>query len=362
MNAGGAIDPPHPMRVLIVRLDHLGDVLLTTPLVRAAVKAGNEVHVLVRESCATLFVENTGVTTHILEQVAPEFPRRWWRLGGWMRSGRYDMILLPHAKPPQLLLASALSGAGRRIAMWSGIFGRLTLHRCLRSGIRAGERHFSEMLLDCAREAGFPIDGSKPDFFLSAEEIEQARAEFATRFPGLKVVGVHPGCAGNTCNLPSVTFGRVAEMLLEEPGLAVVASGVPAERPLFEAWPEAVLRHPRFYNACGEWNLRQLAAHVANYSTMVVPSTGPLHIAAAYGIPTVTAFCRYPPVSATVWGNLTPGSVVLSPPAEFCNERRSAPGSPHCDFEGKVKAEELYRAVLQVLGLGAGVLPARPAN
>ena len=37
-------------RTLIVRLDHLGDVLLTTPLIRAAVKAGHEVHVLVREA------------------------------------------------------------------------------------------------------------------------------------------------------------------------------------------------------------------------------------------------------------------------------------------------------------------------
>src|SRR5271170_365182 len=105
------------MRVLIVRLDHLGDVLLTTPLIRAAVKAGGEVHVLVRENCATLFAANTAVTTHTIEQVAPDFPRRWWRLGAWMRGQKFDLILLPHGKPPQLLLASALSGAPRRIAM-----------------------------------------------------------------------------------------------------------------------------------------------------------------------------------------------------------------------------------------------------
>ena len=43
------------MRVLIVRLDHLGDVLLTTPLVRAALRGGHEVHVLVRENSASVF-------------------------------------------------------------------------------------------------------------------------------------------------------------------------------------------------------------------------------------------------------------------------------------------------------------------
>lgn len=341
-------------RVLIVRLDHLGDVLLTTPLVRAAIKSGNEVHVLVRENCAAVFAGNPRVKIHVVEEVAPGFPGSWRGLGAWMRRERFEMILLPHAKPWQLLIASALSGAKRRIAMWSGVLGRLTLHECLRSGIQSGQRHFSDIPLDCARAAGFPTDGLKPDFWLTADEIEEARVEMGARFPGLKVIGVHPGCAGNTCNLPSGVFGKVTALLLEQPGLAVIATGIPAERALFDSWPEPVLRHPRFYNACGEWNLRQLAARVANYTAMVVPSTGPLHIAAAFAIPTVTAFCRYPSVSATVWGNLTAGAVVLSPPAEFCARRRSLPGSPHCDFEGQVPAEQLCAAVLQIVAERSG--------
>jgi len=355
MNSGG--DPPAaPARksVLIVRLDHLGDVLLTTPLVRAAVKAGHEVHVLVHGHSVAPFARNPGVKTHLIEDVSPGFPQGWWdgwQLGAWMRRQKFDFILLPYAKPRQLLLASALSGARRRIAMWGGILGRLTLHECLRSGMASGARHFSEIPLDCARAAGFPLDGLKPDFFLTGEEITQTRAEMDARFPGLKLVGIHPGCAGNTCNLPSEAFGRLAALLLEEPSLALIATGVSAERKLFDVWPKAVLSHPRFYNACGQWNLQQLAAHIANYAVMVVPSTGPLHIAAAYSVPTVTAFCRYPSVSATVWGNLTPGSIVVSPPAEFCERHRAARPTEHCDFEGQVAIEDLQRAVLRILDL-----------
>jgi ADP-heptose:LPS heptosyltransferase len=345
------MSPPAP-RVLIVRLDHLGDVLLTTPLVRAAVRAGGEVHLLVRENCAAPFASNTAVTTHAIERVAPGFPGSWPQLGGWMRAQRFAVILLPYAKPRQLLLASAMSGANRRIAMWGGLLGRLTLHQCLRSGMKAAARHFSDIPLDCARAAGFPTDGLKPDFFLTGAEIDRARAEMDARFPGLKLVGIHPGCAGNTCNLPAAAFGRAAEMLLQQPGIALVGTGIPSELKLFEQWPAAVLAHPRFYNACGKWDLRQLAAHVANYATMIVPSTGPLHIAAAFSIPTVTAFCRYPPVGAGVWGNLTPGSRVVSPPAEFCERRRATLGkSSNCDFEGRVKPEELVEAARQILSL-----------
>jgi ADP-heptose:LPS heptosyltransferase len=193
------------------------------------------------------------------------------------------------------------------------------------------------------------MDGLKPDFFLTGAEIDQARAEMEARFPGLKLVGIHPGCAGNTCNLPSVAFGKLAGMLLEQAGIALIGTGVASESKLFEAWPESVLNHPRFYNACGRWNIRQLAAHMANYATMIVPSTGPLHIAAAFAIPTVSAFCKYPPVSANVWGNLTPGTVVVSPPADFCVRHRAEHPGENCDFEGQLQIEDLYRAVLQIL-------------
>jgi ADP-heptose:LPS heptosyltransferase len=215
--------------------------------------------------------------------------------------------------------------------------------------MRAGARHFSDIPLDCARAAGFPIDGQKPDFPLAPAEIDQARSELDARFPGLQLVGIHPGCAGNTCNLPSASFGALAALLLEHPNLAVIASGIPSESKLFESWPAAVLNHPRFYNACGQWNLHQLAAHIANFDTMVVPSTGPLHIAAAFSIPTVSAFCRYPSVSATVWGNLTPGTVVVSPPAAFCERRRAAHPHTSCDFEGQLPIEDLHHAVLKIL-------------
>ena len=336
-------------RVLIVRLDHLGDVILTTPLVRSAVKAGHEVHVLVHANCVAPFAGNPAVTIHVIEQVAPDFPRRWWRLGAWMRAQHFDMVILPHAKPPHLLLASVLSGARRRIAMWSGIAGRLTFHQCLRSGIQSGQRHFSDIVLDCARAAGFPTDGLKPDFHLGPEEIEEARAEMDGRFPGLKVVGIHPGCLGNTCNLPSSVYGEAAALLLQEPGIAIIATGIPSEMKLFDSWPESVLKHPRFYNACGKWNLRQLAAHIANFATLVVVGTGPLHIASALSIPTVSPFCCRPAISATVWGNSTPGSVTLSPPAEFCQRRRAAHPLKCCDFEGQIRAEQLQGAVLQIL-------------
>ncbi len=345
------------MRVLIVRLDHLGDVLLTTPLVRAAARAGHEVHVLVRANCAAPFAGSGSDDTY-------SRAGRTRVSGELVAARRLDAAAAIRDDPAAVREAAAVAPRlrpQRREAAHRHV-GRPArqAHPASMPPLRHAHRR-AAFLGDTARlrdRRRFSHRWAEARFFphRRGNRLRPARG-WRSRFPGLKLVGIHPGCAGNTCNLPPETFGRLAELLLEEPGLALIATGIPAERKLFEAWPAAVLEHPRFFNACGQWDLRQLAAHVANYATMVVPSTGPLHIAAAFSIPTVTAFCRYPPVSAAVWGNFTPGAIVVSPPEGFCERRRAAPGAaPNCDFQGQVQAEDLCGAVLQDIGFATGVM------
>jgi ADP-heptose:LPS heptosyltransferase len=336
------------MRILVIRTDHLGDVLLATPMMRALSKAGHEVTALVRRAVAPVFDYSPYARAVILEEVAPSFPQHWINLGTWMRRQSFDAILLPYSQPRQLLFASLMSGCQTRVAMWSGLWGRLTFHHCLRSGIRKGERHFSDMLLDCARALNVEPAGLRPDFFLTDKERSMAKQEFARRFPNLLLIGVHPGCAGNTCNLPPNIYGQLAEKLLTDPGIAIIGSGIECERKLFNEWPSSVINHPRYWNACGLWDVRQLAASISHYTAMVVPSTGPLHIAAALGLRTVTPFCHFPPTSVTVWGNLTPGAVAVHPDITYCDGRRKNRQS-QCHFGGFINAETLFQATRNLL-------------
>lgn len=334
------------MKILVVRLDHIGDLILTTPLIRSLARSGHSVDAIVRASTIPVLLENPFVVEcFMLEEIAPMFPNNWLLLAKWIRSRSYDAIILPHAKPKELLFASFFSGVRYRVAMWSGIWGRLTLHHCLKSGIKKGNRHFSDIILDCARALHIPTDGLKLDFFLMEEELKAAREEMNARFPGLNIVGIHPGCSGNTCNLPSSVYGKLALRLLEMENIAVVGTGIANEMDLFETWPDEVLNHTRFYNECGKWSLQELAAHMTTFSVVVVAGTGPLHIANALGLPTVSPFCATPAISSAVWGNLTPGSFALSPPKEYCETRRKRSYS-NCDFNGRISSDDMYKAVM----------------
>ena len=333
------------MRTLVVRLDHLGDLLLTTPLVRALALAGHEVDVLARHTFAPVFAHSPHVRECIaIETIAPDFPCAWWKLSRWLRSRKYDLIILAHASEKRLCLASTLSGTARRIAMWGGLWGRLTLHTCLRSEILTDPRPFSQILLRCAEAVGVPGQGLKPDLFLSETERAAAHALVPSSLVGRSLIGIHPGAAGNACNLPSKIYADLAAQILQETDFGVVLTGTASEMPLLSDWPIEILNSERVWNALGKLNLRQLAGVVTELKVYVCSSTGPLHVAGAVGTKTVSPFCPTAPLCARIWGNFGSPACVIEPAT--CP--RQDGDSSCCDFRGQISAARLFAAVVDL--------------
>ena len=340
-------------KAVIVRLDHLGDLLLTTPLARALHVQGWNVELVTPGWLRPLFENNPHVAeTHAIEEIAPGFPAAWRDLARWLRGRDAEMILLPNANQRQQLLASLFSGVSRRYAMWSGVWGRLTLHHCLRSSLRERPRPFADVLLDLARAADVETDGLHLDFMVTEAEAASARKWLTQRgFDGsAPLVGIHPGCAGNTCNLLPEVYGEIADQLLDSSRAFVVATGSADERSLLAAWPERVKKSARFINGVGELSLRQLGAVVAQFAAYVVPSTGPLHMASALNVATVSPFCGWSTLSSAIWGNQDGRGEVLGPTLSSCEAWRAAnPGAPDCNFRGEVTPAPMVDRVLRIL-------------
>ncbi len=349
------------MKILLIRLDHLGDILLSTPLFRALAHAGHAVDVVIPGWLRPVLEGNPHLAgSFAIEQIAPGFPAGWRPLRDWMRRRAYDCILLPHPKPRVLLRCSLGSGARHRLAMQAGIWGRVTLHRCLRmrAAMRGG-RHYSDLQLDFARALGVAVDGLKLDYFLREEEIAAARARLAARFPdrgSAPLIGLHPGAAGNTCQLPSPVYGETARLILQRTAARIVVTGSAGERRLLDSWPAEVLASPRVDVTMGALELRELAATIRHLRAYVIGSTGPLHLAAALGVPTVSPFCAGPPIGPSVWGNACGPAACVEPAAENCRRWRATHGEGAlCDFRGEISAESLWRALEKV----PGILPGR---
>ena len=329
-----------PQRVVIIRSDHLGDLVLTTPLVRALAKAGHTVDFIATKATAPILEHNPYLNSiERLESVCPQFPKIFITIAKYLRTNCYDIMIIPHARNWQLLLAGVASGIPQRLAMWAGWQGRLLGYRCLRSGLPAKPRPFSQIMLDFADALGVVSDGLQPDIVLTPLEINKADEYLASNLPGCKkIVGIHPGCAGNSCNLPSATYYALAMKLLQQPDLGIVITGSNLERKLLKHWPSDLLGSNRVWNSIGLLDLRELSAVIDRMDLFVVPSTGPLHISSARKVATLSPFCPLSPISAEIWGNCGGYAIVETPDAQSCKIRSL---SGHCDFRGEITPEIL---------------------
>jgi hypothetical protein len=237
---------------------------------------------------------------------------------------------------------------GKVISMWGGPLSRLLGCRSLRSRLLDQPRHIADIWLDLARAIGVSPDGLKPEIFLSEGEKESASQMLSYRFGAKKFIIIHPGCSGNTCNLPIGVYAELVNKFLEWSNVAVVLSGITAERDKYKSELSCNDQNPRVWNSMGELNLRQLCAVISKAELVVSVGTAPLHVASALGIPTVSPFCRKVGVCSRVWGNLGAKSIAIEPPANICNE---CIDKKHCDFKGSININQFLKSCLDLINI-----------
>lgn len=325
---------------LILRADHLGDLVLTTPLMRALHHGGWTVEVMAPAAHLPALEGLEFVhALHPFPETAPVLS-----LSSQLRKRACRLLVVPFAKPRALLAAGTLAGVPQRIAMWAGAPGRLLGWTCLRSGHGAGTRHMADIWLDPARHLGLDPGSPLPELWVTAEERRWAREQVP-----LPYLILHPGCGGNTCNLPPAVYAEATTRLLRETSLRIVISGSRHEGEDFARPFEAVRSEagPRLVWAFGAWSLRQFMAVIAEARGLVSVGTGPLHLAAGLGTPTVSPFCRREGVCAAAWGNQRGPAWILEPEKALCAGRPQA--GYFCDFKQQIDAFRLVEAIRGLL-------------
>lgn len=330
------------MRVLVIRQDHLGDVLLMTPLIRALARGGATVTLACRRSVQPAIEGNPHVhECQALEDIGGDFERSPWTLGRWIRSRKFDACLLLLPDPPCLIWAVVLGGVRRRLTAGGGIAARLCGFQQVRTGLPDTPRHYAEAHLDFAAAIGFAADGAGLDWFVADAEKDWARGFLSARGRLQRpVVGIHPGCGGNTCNLRGAEYGRVAGFLLQGAAGTVIITGGAGDVGLIDEWDSTLLNDRRMVNTVGKLNLRQLGALIGEMDLLVAPSTGPLHIASALGVQTLSPFCGRIYLRPAVWGNHNGRGHCLSPKLAAC-ELWARTHRGFCDFRREVTAVDL---------------------
>jgi heptosyltransferase-2 len=97
----------------------------------------------------------------------------------------------------------------------------------------------------------------------------------------------------------------------------------------------------------GSRPLRELMSVLSHLHCLVSSSTGPMHVAAALRVPTVSLFCPIPACSPQLWGPRGNRAQIVLPPEGSCAAR--CPGDPKvCRFE-EIEPETVVEAILESL-------------
>jgi heptosyltransferase-2 len=140
---------------------------------------------------------------------------------------------------------------------------------------------------------------SRPDTALALPAAWRARGE--ALLEGESWIGLNPGAAfGTAKRWRPARFAAAGDRLARQTGARVAILGGASERALGEAIASEMQERPKVL--CGETSLTDLAGVLARLRLLVTNDSGPMHLAAALGVPSVAVF------GSTDWRETAPQS------------------------------------------------------
>jgi len=341
-------------RVLAVRLDALGDVLMTTPALRALKRATPGRHLTLLTSpagaaAAALVPEVDDVLVYeapwMKATAAPADRGADRAMIERVRAGGFDaaaIFTVYSQSPLPAAMLCYLAEVPRRLAHCHENPYQLLTDWVPDPEPAGGIRHEVRRQLDLVASVGC----ASPDDRLSLRVPPEARARVARRLEACGLRGrpwvlIHPGASAPSRRYPAEQFAEAARGLAQA-GWAVVLSGVDGEPALREVLDALVGVDARVLAGLP---LDEFAALVEAAPLLVSNNSGPVHVAAAVGTPVVDLYALTNP-QHTPWG--VPHRVLFHDvPCRSCYKSVCPEG--HHDCLRRVPPKSVVEAALSLL-------------
>lgn len=212
-----------------------------------------------------------------------------WRLAAALRRLRFDLAILFQNAFEAALLAF-LAGIPRRYG-YATDGRRLLLSDPIRRPGRSAILHQVQYYLDMLRPLGWEGNIEAPRLFVAGEEEESMARRLAESGigGGDLLIGLNPGSTyGGAKRWLPERFAETADRLAGRFGAKVLIVGARGE----EALARDIAGRIKAGTAvlAGRTSVRELMAAVKRCAVFVTNDTGPMHIAAAFGVPVVAVF------------------------------------------------------------------------
>lgn len=327
---------------MIVRPDRIGDVVLSTPLPREIKRnyPGSFVAVLLRRYTEAVYLNNPNVDEIINYDEAGGS----LSLAGKLRRYKFDysLTLLPTEKLNWVLF---LSGIRMRIGVGNKFYQFLTNTKSVYRNKYIPLRHESDYCLDELRKLGIKIESSDSEIHLAKEEqISAVEKKKALCPQGEVLIGINSSSGNSSPNMPVSEYVNLVKKLSRSNSAKVAVTDL--------IIPEELKNLKNIIYLNEENPLRESIINFSMLDLLISSSTGPMHIAAGLGVPTLSLFCPLPACSPELWSPTGNKSEIILPEKEYCQNQ--CPGDPKiCRYQGEggINAKKVYESVNRILGL-----------
>lgn len=279
---------PHALHtVLVLRLSSIGDIILTTPFLRAFKRRHPDcaLHYVVRIEYAELLRDNPFIDRLITVDVT-EGRRGLEALNLSLNAVHYNAVFDLHNHLRTRIVRNGLSANMHHV-------NKRSLRRLLLVGLHANFYGpvvpVSERYIETAARYGVHADADGPELFLSSETRHAVEQRF--RLDGVDssraLLGLCPGARHFTKRWPRERYAALAGALVER-GQQVLLFGAKEDAGLRDALPAHV--RPAVFEYCGEFSLLETAAAMEHCTAVVANDSGLMHLATAVRRPVVALF------------------------------------------------------------------------
>lgn len=271
------------MKILIIRFSSIGDIVLTTPVIRGLKKQLEaEVHFLTKASFSTVLKANPYIDELICikKEVKEVLPL--------LKNNQYDYIIDLHKNLRSLQIKQALKAK-------SFSFDKINWQKWLIVNFKINQLpdiHIVDRYLATATPLELKNDGQGLDYFIPPEEEVDLEEFFGDLVPAetpSNYIAFVIGAAHATKRLPVEKIIALCKKI-QRP---IVLLGGPDEKKVGQHIAAESGEH--VINSCGKLKLNQSASLVRQAHKVISHDTGLMHIAAAFGKDILS-----------VWGNTIP--------------------------------------------------------
>ena len=267
------------MKFLIIRFSSIGDIVLTTPVVRCLKKqvVTAEVHFLTKQAFRPIIESNPYIDkAHYLQDDLAAVITE-------LQQEDFDYVIDLHHNLRTMKVKKAL---GKK----SFAFNKLNIEKWLLTALKINRMpnvHIVDRSLETVSSFGVRNDGKGLDFFIPEKDQVKESDIPASHHAGY--IGIVIGAALNTKKYPLHKLKELCATI-DHP---VILLGGKEDR----EWGDeiAAVDPVKVYNACGKFNINESADLVRRAKLIVSNDTGLMHIAAAFRKPIVS-----------LWGNTVP--------------------------------------------------------